>query len=93
MRKETPKPSKQQVPDPAHTYERTDPTRESGAGRLTNNAHATPAPGADKIASAVHNAQDGAKQLNGDESAADAARSETSGVENESLGWEKKAKK
>ncbi len=93
MHKQTSPQPKQQVPDPAHTYERTDPKRESGAGRLTNNTHATPAPRADKMPKAVGNAHDGATQLNADESAAIAAKAGRPAIDNEPLGWETKPKK
>jgi len=82
--------SKENAPNPAHTYERTDPKRESGAGRLTNNANATPIDCPDKMAAAVHHAQDGSKQLNAEEAAASPPKATVEA--DESLGWEKKRK-
>lgn len=55
--------SPQQAPDPANTYERTNPDREAGMGRLdqeTTPASDTP----DRQIDAVSNKQDGARQLN-----------------------------
>src|SRR5215207_176691 len=55
--------SREQAPDPANSYERANPGREAGTGRLDNNK-ATPQDSADKQESAVHNRQDGTRQLN-----------------------------
>ncbi len=82
-----------QAPNPAHTYERTDPKRESGAGRLTNNSNATPTDRADKMAAAMHNAHDGSKQLNAQEAATTAPKTGEKVGERDSLGWEKKKPK
>ena len=83
--------NKENAPNPAHTYERTDPKRESGAGRLTNNTNATPTSGPDKMADAVHHAQDGSKQLNAEEAATAPPKDPDERID-ESLGWEKKRK-
>jgi hypothetical protein len=82
-----------QAPNPAHTYERTDPKRESGAGRLTNNSNATPTDQADKMAAAVHNAHDGSKQLNAQESATTPPKPAATEGDRDSLGWDKKKRK
>ena len=58
--------SREQAPDPADSYERTNPGREAGMGRLDNNK-ATPQESPDKQESAVHNRQDGTRQLNADD--------------------------
>ena len=90
---EQPRPlSKEQAPEPANSYERADPKRESGAGRLTNNTNATPTPSADKISESVTNAQDGSKQLNAQEAATTSVDPDRTAADNESLGWEKKPK-
>jgi hypothetical protein len=81
--------TKENAPNPAHTYERADPKREAGAGRLTNNTNATPTSQPDKMAKAVHHAQDGSKQLNAEEEATTAPKTEEN---TDSLGWEKKRK-
>ena len=47
--------SSQQAPDPAHSYERSKPERESGQGRLENNMRATPIGHDDKAGNAVTN--------------------------------------
>jgi hypothetical protein len=49
--------SPQQAPDPSHSYERSHPERESGQGRLDNNANATPIDHDDKTGDAVTNRQ------------------------------------
>jgi hypothetical protein len=48
--------SNEQAPDPAHSYERAKPQRESGQGRLDNNI-STPTNRADKGKQAVKNRQ------------------------------------
>jgi len=82
----------EQAPDPAVHFDRSDPKRESGAGRLTNNSKATPAKCEDKMASAVSHAQDGSTQVNADDAATIAPKPERPDVDRESLGWEKKKK-
>jgi len=57
--------SKKDAPDPANSYERANPDREAGMGRLDNNMNATPACCPDKMDQAVKNRQDGTRQLNG----------------------------
>ena len=47
--------SPQQAPDPSHAYERSNPDRESGQGRLDNNTGATPSRHDDKADDAVIN--------------------------------------
>ena len=88
---EQPRPvTKEQVPDTAATYERADPKRESGAGRLTTNDKATPTPTPDKMQNAVHHAQDGTKQLNAEDEASLTPKPEDAAMSKEPLGWEKK---
>jgi hypothetical protein len=58
--------SREQAPDPANSYERANPGREAGMGRLDNNK-ATPQETSDKQESAVHHRQDGTRQLNADD--------------------------
>ena len=55
--------SPEQAPDPSFNYERSHPERESGAGRMDNNTHATPAAKPDSIAGSVANAQDPTRSL------------------------------
>ena len=55
--------SPQQAPDPANSYERTNPNREAGMGRMDNNK-AVPADSPDRQDDAVGNKQDGTRQLN-----------------------------
>jgi hypothetical protein len=55
--------SREQAPDPANSYERANPNREAGMGRLDNNK-ATPQSSPDKQQDAVPNRQDGARQIN-----------------------------
>jgi hypothetical protein len=80
--------SKQQAPDPAVHFDRSDPKRESGQGRLTNNTKATPTPRKDALPSTVTHAQPGDKQLNAEEAATIAAKPEDDKTKKESLGWE-----
>jgi hypothetical protein len=55
--------SPDQAPDPSMNYERSHPGREAGMGRLDNNK-ATPQASPDEPQAAVHNRQDGTRQLN-----------------------------
>ena len=55
--------SPQQAPDPANSYERTNPDREAGMGRTDNNK-AVPSNEPDRQQDAVGNKQDGTRQLN-----------------------------
>ena len=55
--------SPQQAPDPANSYERTNPDREAGMGRLDNN-QAVPTDSPDQGQDAVRNKQDGTRQIN-----------------------------
>ncbi len=77
-----------QVPDPATHYDRSDPRREAGAGRVTTNDHATPAACQDKMPGAVHNAQDTTRQLNAEDEA-EMHKADRSPLESEP-GWENK---
>ena len=56
--------SSQNAPDPANSYERANPGREAGMGRLDNNMDATPTCCPDKMDQAVKNRQDGTRQQN-----------------------------
>ena len=55
--------SPQQAPDPANSYERSNPGREAGMGRLDNNK-ATPTDAPDRQHQAVTHRQDPARQKN-----------------------------
>lgn len=57
--------SEELAPDPARAYERAQPEKESGMGRLDNNK-AIPARSRDKIEEAVPNKQD-LRQINAEE--------------------------
>jgi hypothetical protein len=57
--------SKDVAPDPARTYERADPDKEAGMGRLDNNK-GTPTDSRDKIEDAVKQKQ-GLRQINADD--------------------------
>lgn len=56
--------SPEQAPDPSQNYERADPGRETGMGRLANDKATPPPKTADKSEEAAHNMQDGTRQLN-----------------------------
>ncbi len=56
--------SPQQAPDPSDSYERSHPGREAGMGKLDTNNDATPTDASDQSEQAVHNRQDGARQVN-----------------------------
>src|SRR4051812_34769866 len=55
--------SPQQAPNPANSYERADPKREAGQGRLENNK-STPTDQRDQIQETVNNRQDPRRQIN-----------------------------
>jgi hypothetical protein len=55
--------SKEDAPDPAHSYERAHPHREAGMGRLDNDV-STPTDRPDQAHGAVKNRQDPARQIN-----------------------------
>jgi hypothetical protein len=82
--------SKKKAPDPAVNFDRSDPKKESGQGRMDNNTKATPTPRADVLPSTVGHAQAGDKQLNSEEAATISPKIEE--TKKESLGWEKKRK-
>lgn len=83
---------KGQAPDPSDSYERSHPEHESGQGRLDNNSKATPTPRADNLPKTVTHAQDGAKQVNAQESASRAEKPDPAEVDPEPLGWEPAAR-
>ena len=56
--------SPQQAPDPANSYERANPGRESAGGRL-DKEKAAPSNEPDRQQDAVGNKQDGSRQING----------------------------
>jgi hypothetical protein len=58
--------SKKDAPNPAHSYERTDPNRESGAGRLDADI-TTPTNRPDQIQESPGNRSDPTRQLNAEE--------------------------
>jgi hypothetical protein len=64
--------SPKQSPDPATSYERSKPNKEAGGGEVQHNPEATPTLRPDQMHEAVHNRQDGTRQINGDDSAAPA---------------------
>jgi hypothetical protein len=55
--------SKEQSPDPAHSYERSHPQREAGMGRLDNN-RSTPTNRPDQIQDTPTNKSDPRRQIN-----------------------------
>ena len=63
MRPSSPK----QAPDPAHSYERSDPNREAGMGRLDND-ESTPAERRDELQDSAPNRSDPTRQINAEES-------------------------
>jgi hypothetical protein len=79
--------SKQQAPDPAVNFDRSDPKREAGQGQLKANDQATPTSRPDHMHAAVKNAQAGDKQVNSEDAATVAPKDQK--PETESLGWEK----
>lgn len=57
--------SKDQAPDPSHSYERAHPGRESASGKLEGEADkATPTESHDKSVAETPNRQDGSRQIN-----------------------------
>jgi hypothetical protein len=67
--------SREEAPDPSHSYERAHPTRESGTGRLDQDTDkATPEESADKVENAAPNRQDGTRQVNAHDVNNDASR-------------------
>ena len=58
--------SPQQAPDPANSYERADPEKEAGMGRLDNN-QATPAKDPDRQQQTARNRQDPTRQINAED--------------------------
>ena len=87
---ERPRPlSKEEAPDPSDVYERAHPERESGMGRLDNNADATPRMVADHMLDAVTNAQDGSRQINAHDELELPHVVGKQKVSDEILGWKK----
>lgn len=81
------------APDPARSYGREQPDKESGMGRLDNNAGATPANRPDQSSDAVHNRQDPQRQINGEDaprpgSGPAARQPDHSMKDEEPLGWD-----
>lgn len=58
--------SPEQAPNPANSYERAEPNREAGAGRLDNNT-STPAARPDQLKGNVPNKTDPQRQINSQE--------------------------
>ena len=58
--------SRKDAPNPAHSYERTDPYRESGAGKLDADK-VTPTDREDQIQETPENRSDPARQINAEE--------------------------
>ena len=87
--------SKEDAPDPAHSYERAKPEREAGMGRLDNNA-STPTNRPDQSKGAVKNRQDPTRQINAQDEAQTnqratrepSAQPDHSMHEEEPLGWD-----
>lgn len=84
--------SPQQAPDPANSYERADPNREAGQGRLDNNK-AVPDASPDRQQQAVKNKQDPTRQTNGQDDAPRAGgvapvQPDHSMFEEEPTGWD-----
>lgn len=83
--------SPQQAPDPANSYERTNPHREAGMGRLDNNK-ATPTNEPDRQQQAVTNKQ-GPRQINAQDTVSARggpapAQPDHSMKDEEPLGWD-----
>lgn len=72
--------SEELAPDPARAYERAQPEKESGMGRLDNNK-AIPARSRDKIEEAVPNKQD-LRQINAEETEDDRRTRELNAANN-----------
>jgi hypothetical protein len=84
--------SAQQAPDPASSYERANPQKEAGTGRLDNN-NATPTAAPDRQNDAVANRQDPTRQINGEDipnqrGSATPAQPDHSMNEEEPDGWD-----
>ena len=86
--------SKEDAPDPARSYERAQPEKESGMGRMTNNDRAVPADSPDKMEQAVTHRQ-AARQLNAHEVVSGRSGNAPAGnqpdhsmKEEEPLGWD-----
>ena len=87
--------SPQQAPDPANSYERANPGREAGQGRLDNNK-ATPTNEPDRLGQAVTHKQDPTRQLNAHDAVNQRGGPAEGGVEQpdhsmreeEPLGWD-----
>ena len=58
--------SDKEAPNPAHSYERSDPNREAGAGRLDNDV-TTPTDRPDQIQESAKNRSDPQRQINAEE--------------------------
>lgn len=56
--------SPQQAPDPSNSYERSHPDREAGMGSLDTDPNAAPQDAPEQSEQAVHNTQDGTRQVN-----------------------------
>jgi hypothetical protein len=59
--------SPKQAPNPAHSYERSDPHREAGMGRLDSD-ESTPAERRDELQDSAPNRSDPTRQINAEES-------------------------
>ena len=84
--------SPQQAPDPSNSYERANPGREAGMGRLDNNK-STPTNSPDRQDQAVTNRQDPTRQINAqdaiDQRGGPAAEQpEKSMKDEEPMGWD-----
>jgi hypothetical protein len=80
--------SKEMAPDPSNNYERSHPEREAGQGQMAPSKPPA-AKSADKMPASVQNAQDGSKQLNAHDSAAQTPpQPDHSMLEEEPLGWD-----
>src|SRR2546430_17269425 len=58
--------SRKQAPNPAHSYERSDPHREAGMGRLDSD-ESTPAERRDELQDSAPNRSDPTRQINAEE--------------------------
>lgn len=84
--------SPQNAPDPANSYERSNPGREAGMGRLDNN-RATPTNSPDQQQQTVTHRQDPTRQINAHDTVDPRARPapeqpEQSMKDEEPLGWD-----
>lgn len=80
--------SNAQAPDPSDSYERSHPEHEAGAGRLDNNAHATPREKPDQMPNAINNAQSPDRQLNAHENKQREVNPRHTMHDEEPLGWD-----